>query len=220
MQACSLLLGRPWQYDRDAVHHGRTNTYSLMHDGKKIGLKPMTPEHILKDDLSRASRAHNEKAKMSENQIVASEIMPLKSTTKSESKLAHEIRLKSTCLLASKADINEIDVNTTECYAIVCTNALFSFENMTPTLPPAVANVLQEYKDVFPQDVPPGLPPIRGIEHQIDLIPGASLPNRAPYRTNPEETKEIQRQIQELLDKGYIRESLSPCAVPIGSSRM
>jgi hypothetical protein len=52
-------------------------------------------------------------------------------------------------------------------------------------------------------------------EHQIDLIPGASLPNRAPYRTNPEETKEIHRQVQELLDKGYVRESLSPCAVPV-----
>jgi hypothetical protein len=63
--------------------------------------------------------------------------------------------------------------------------------------------------------VPPGLPPIRGIEHQIDLIPRASLPNRAPYRMNPEETKEIQRQVQELLDKGYVRESLSPCSIPI-----
>jgi hypothetical protein len=41
------------------------------------------------------------------------------------------------------------------------------------------------------------------------------VPNRAPYRTNPEETKEIQRQVQELLDKGYVRESLSPCFVPI-----
>jgi hypothetical protein len=86
---------------------------------------------------------------------------------------------------------------------------------MPPTLPPAVANILQEYEDVFPQDVPPRLPPIRGIKHQIDLISGASLPNRAPYCTNPEETKEIQRQIQELTDKGYIRESLSPCVVPI-----
>ncbi|KAK1558179.1 hypothetical protein QYE76_027154, partial [Lolium multiflorum] len=100
-------------------------------------------------------------------------------------------------------------------------------KDMPPSLPPAVANLLQEFIDVFPQDVPPGLPPIRGIEHQIDLIPGASLPNRAPYRTNPEETKEIQRQIQVLQDKGYIRESLSPCIVPIilvpkkdGSSRM
>ena len=49
--------------------------------------------------------------------------------------------------------------------------------------------MLQEYEDVIPDKVPPGLPPKREIEHQIDLIPGASLPNRAAYRTNPEETK-------------------------------
>ncbi|KAL0313327.1 UNVERIFIED_CONTAM: Retrovirus-related Pol polyprotein from transposon gypsy [Sesamum radiatum] len=60
-----------------------------------------------------------------------------------------------------------------------------------------------------------GLPPIRGIEHQIDFMPGASLPNRPAYRTNPEESKEIQRQIQEWMTKGYVRESLSPCAVPV-----
>jgi hypothetical protein len=41
------------------------------------------------------------------------------------------------------------------------------------------------------------------------------LLNHAPYRTNPEETKEIQDQVQELLDKGYARESLSPCVVPV-----
>jgi hypothetical protein len=57
--------------------------------------------------------------------------------------------------------------------------------------------------------------PQRGIEHQIDLVPGASLPNRASYHTNPVETKEIQRQVQELIDKGYMKESLSPCVVPV-----
>ncbi|XP_071909563.1 uncharacterized protein [Coffea arabica] len=44
-----------------------------------------------------------------------------------------------------------------------------------------------EYEDVFPDDVPSGLPPVRGIEHQINLIPGASLPNQPAYRSNPEE---------------------------------
>jgi hypothetical protein len=82
-------------------------------------------------------------------------------------------------------------------------------------LPRAITNLFQGFKDVFPTEIPPGLPPLRGIEHQIDLISAASLPNRAAYRTNPEETKEIQRQVQELLDNGYVRESLSPCAIPI-----
>ncbi|KAK1694528.1 hypothetical protein QYE76_011225 [Lolium multiflorum] len=61
-----------------------------------------------------------------------------------------------------------------------------------------------EFQDVFPDELPHGLPPLRGIEHRIDLIPGAPLPNRAAYRTNPEDTKEIQRQIQDLLAKGEI----------------
>jgi hypothetical protein len=64
-------------------------------------------------------------------------------------------------------------------------------------------------------EVTTGLPPLRGIEHQIDLILGASFPNRAPYRTNPDEMMEIQAQVQALLDKGYIRVSLSPCVVPV-----
>jgi len=75
--------------------------------------------------------------------------------------------------------------------------------------------LLKEYNDVFPQDIPHGLPPQRGIEHNIDLIPGASLPNRPAYRSNPEETKEIQKQVEKLLEKGCVRESLSPCAMPV-----
>ena len=75
--------------------------------------------------------------------------------------------------------------------------------------------LMDQYKDVFPEEIPTGLPPLRGIEHQIDFVPGAPLPNRAAYRVNPEEAKELERQVQDLMDKGYIRESLSPCAVPV-----
>ncbi|RVX02077.1 Transposon Ty3-G Gag-Pol polyprotein [Vitis vinifera] len=73
----------------------------------------------------------------------------------------------------------------------------------------------KEYEDVFPNDVPNGLPPIRGIELQIDFVSGATIPNRPAYRSNPEKTKELQRQVKELLTKGHVRESLSPCAVPM-----
>jgi hypothetical protein len=126
-----------------------------------------------------------------------------------------EIKLKGACFIATKSDLDEIDATTSICYALVCKETLFSIQDAPISLPSAVTNLLQEYDDVFPMKVPLGLPPIRGIEHQIDLIREASLPNCAPYRTNPEETKEIQRQVQELLDEGYVRESLSPCAVPM-----
>ncbi|XP_074314284.1 uncharacterized protein LOC141649493 [Silene latifolia] len=78
----------------------------------------------------------------------------------------------------------------------------------------AVQELSDEFGDVFPDELPNGLPPKRGIEHQIDLIPGDSLPNKPAYRCNPEEAKELQRQVQELIDRGYVQESLSPCAAP------
>jgi hypothetical protein len=52
-----------------------------------------------------------------------------------------------------------------------------------------MTNLLQQFRDVFPSELPPGLPPIRGIEHQIDLIPGASLPNRAAGPFNNSDLK-------------------------------
>ncbi|XP_017628658.1 uncharacterized protein LOC108471570 [Gossypium arboreum] len=70
----------------------------------------------------------------------------------------------------------------------------------------------EEYEDIF-EEAPKGLPPLRGIEHQIDLIPGSTIPNRPAYRSNPDKTKELQKQVDELLVKGHIRESLSHCAV-------
>ena len=121
----------------------------------------------------------------------------------------------SLVMLATKSDLREFREDPTLVpLVLMCKGEILVSNDMTP-LSIGVSNVLQEFGDVFPEEVPAGLPPLRGIEHQVDLIPGATLPNRAPYRTNPQETKEIQRQVQELLDKGYVRVSLSPCAVPV-----
>ena len=79
---------------------------------------------------------------------------------------------------------------------------------------PLLSPLLTKFQHVFPNEVPHGLPPKRTIQHKIDLIPGATLPNKPAYRMNPQETQEVQRQVDDLLAKGLIRESLSPCAVP------
>jgi hypothetical protein len=49
LEVCGLLLGHPWQYDRNAMHAGRANTYSFMHDGKQRTLKPMRDDQIKSD---------------------------------------------------------------------------------------------------------------------------------------------------------------------------
>jgi hypothetical protein len=63
-------------------------------------------------------------------------------------------------------------------------------------------------------DLPHTLPPIRSISHKIDLISGASFPNKAAYRLTPQENEEVKEIVQEFLYKGLIRESLSSCIVP------
>ena len=122
--------------------------------------------------------------------------------------------MKGGVMLATKYDFAE-NSDDDSLNALVCKRAMFSLDDIVSSVSPAITNLLQEYENIFSAEIPLGLPPMRGIEHQIDLIPGATLPNHAAYRTNPEETKEIQRQVQDLLDHGYVRESLSPCAVPV-----
>jgi hypothetical protein len=115
----------------------------------------------------------------------------------------------------TRNDLREVRNTTTPFFVLLHKEVLLSTNDLPSSLPSVVINLLQDFEDVFPDEIPAGLPPLRGIEHHIDLVPGASLPNRPAYRTNPEETKEIQRQVTELLDKGYVRESLSPCVVPV-----
>ncbi|XP_042437074.1 uncharacterized protein LOC122023042 [Zingiber officinale] len=81
-------------------------------------------------------------------------------------------------------------------------------------IPLQVQPLLQEFTDVVPEEIPPGLPPMRNIQHCIDLIPGASIPNKAAYRMNPKEHEELKRQVEDLLARGLVQESKSPCAIP------
>ena len=93
--------------------------------------------------------------------------------------------------------------------------ALFNTNQLDTSLPSSIVSLLQEIEDVFPEEIPNGLPPIRGIEHQIDFVPGATIPNRPAYRSNPEETKELQKKVGELMEKGYVRDNLSPYVVSV-----
>jgi len=79
---------------------------------------------------------------------------------------------------------------------------------------PSDIPIVNEYLDVFPSDIT-SLPPEREIEFSIDLIPGAEPVSVAPYRTSPLGLKELKSQLEELIQKHFIRPSVSPWGAPV-----
>jgi hypothetical protein len=85
--------------------------------------------------------------------------------------------------------------------------------------------IVCQYSNVFSEIT--SLPPDREVEFSIDLIPGTQPIHKAPYCMAPTELRELKEQLQELLDRGFIHLSVSPCGAPVlfmkkndGSMRM
>ena len=168
MDVCHLLLGRPWQYDRQIIYDGFKNTYTFRKDGHKIVLTPLNPT------IAPASKPAEQNSLWS------------------KSELEKEIRACSDVMAFVAIEETESEKE----------------------IPKEVEPIMAEFVDVVPVEIRHGLPPMRDIQHQIDLVPGSVLPNKPAYRMSPKEHEELTRQVDELLNKGLIRESKSPCAVP------
>ena len=74
--------------------------------------------------------------------------------------------------------------------------------------------VAKDFPDVFPEELP-GIPPEREVGLSIEILPGIAPTSTAPYMMAPTELKKLKIQLQELLDKGFIRPSVSPWGAPI-----
>jgi hypothetical protein len=172
MDVCHLLLGRPWKYDRNVIHDGRMNTYTLEKNGRTHMLLPIKDKEV-KPEVS------NVLLLMSGNELLT-EVM------KKEEPQFFVVKKLKIILTSTRVD----------------------------DLPEEVQELLEDLANIVVDKLPRSLPPMRSVSHHIDLIPGASFPNKDAYRLMPQENEEVKRQVLELLDKGLVKEILSPCVVP------
>jgi hypothetical protein len=143
MQACHILLGRPWEFDKDSMHHGRLNQYSFLHHDKKIVLHPMSPEAITHDDVAAARKTKYHDHAQIANHIAAKDCAKHEKThINSVASKKNEITLKGDCLLSIKSDINELLASNFLSYVLICKDALISLHDMQQSLSPIVANIL------------------------------------------------------------------------------
>jgi hypothetical protein len=116
-------------------------------------------------------------------------------------------------LMSGKELLNGVKKKEEPQFFVVRKPTIFLTSTRIDDLPEEVQELVEEFIDLVVDELPHSLPPIRSVSHHIDLIPRAILPNKEAYRLTLKENEEVKRQVLDLLDKGLVRESLSPCVV-------
>jgi hypothetical protein len=131
-----------------------------------------------------------------------------------EEKKVKEEASTSILLMSGKELLSEFKKEQEMQFVVVRNPKVILTSTSMQDLPEEIQELLENFADIVVDDLPSSLPPIRSIFHHIDLIPGVILSNKESYKLTPQENGEVKRQVQDLLDKVLVRESLSPCAVP------
>ncbi|KAA3461767.1 reverse transcriptase [Gossypium australe] len=188
MHAGHLLLGRPWQFDRRVMHDGYKNRYSFKQLGRNMTLVPLTPKQVYEDQqklkLSFDQAREKEKCAKEKVKKVKEKNKNARESERKQKleKNGEEKESGKMSVFARASDIWRAMLLRQPMYVLLYKEELLNTNELSKNLLASMFSLIQEFEDVFPDDISSGLPPIRGIEHQIDLVPEAALPNRpAPY---------------------------------------
>jgi hypothetical protein len=172
MDVFHVLLGRLWKYDRNVIHDGKKNSYTLEKNECKDMLLPIKYKGV-KEEVS-----------------------------------------PSILLMSGKELLKEVKKDQEMQFFFIGKPRFILTRNSMNDLHVKVQELLDEFVEIVVDEIPHALPPIRSISHHIELILGEIFLNKEAYKLTPRDNEEVKEQVQDLLDKGLIKESLSPCAVP------
>jgi hypothetical protein len=125
-----------------------------------------------------------------------------------------KMEVSNTVLMSGKEPLTEVKKKEDPQFIVVNKAKIFLTSTRLDYLQDEVQELLKEFADIVVDELPRSLPPIRSVSHHIDLIEGANFPNKSTYILTLQKNEEVRIQVQDLLDKGLVRERLSPCVVP------
>ena len=161
MHAIHILLGRLWQFHRKVNHDGFKNRHSFAKDNKTITLVPLTLRQVYEDQM-KLKRENDVKKKNCETE----------SSKKDDEKESEETKRKTTkqvSFYAKASDVKSAFEINQPIFVLLYQEACFNSNELDESLPSVVVSLLQEYKVLFPDNVPSRLPPIKGIDHACSL---------------------------------------------------
>lgn len=200
-----IILGQPWLRKNKAIINCDDNVVTILHHGRRI---TFTPNATPGCNTTRQRYQQGESSMVNAAQL---------------SRLIHQ----GHAVFAAFVSFPDPDIPTDSPDNPSETLASITQDDPHDPATKLRIAILEEFADVFPKELPSGLPPARDVDHQIDLEPGHSPPFRPIYRLSYKELAELRKQLQELLAQGHIRPSKSPYGAPIlfvtkkdGSMRM
>lgn len=174
------------------LNRNKEEPYRRIAKSSSFTLKPLSPREVCDDQIRMREKREQEK----ENSEAPQRNMKKKSDTPEEKSDTHkresDTHERKFNYFAEASEVRKVLPAHEPLNLQYCKDSKISTDNsneFTISISPSVQPLLQEFKNVFPKEIPHGLPPSRGIEHQVDLLPGASLPNRPTYKSNPQETQ-------------------------------
>ena len=194
LAAYDIILGMTWLEKYNPSIDYKFKRVTIFSNGKVTNFISQQNQNQNKNN-SLYSRSHN--AKFLNN-----------------SKIANE-SVKLFCISSKQIRKQYSKIESAFIAIINSKNELASINNISSNESNNKHPLIEKYHDVFPSDLPYGLPPSRNIDHKIEIIPGSEPPSKATYKMSPSELDELKKIIQELLEHGFIQPSMSPYGAPV-----
>ena len=190
-----IILGLPWLNSNSAV---------IRCADREIVLQSGDRKHVLKSPVQQQSRSRSNVQRNRDH------------SASPELNLISERQLKKLVKNDSAEEVFLMFLRQLEPPSDQFLGSLAKSEVEKSSVSLHIQKVLDQFADVFPAELPEGLPPKRvGVDHKIELVPGSLPPFRQPYRMSPGELDELKKQLDELISKGFIRPSKSSFGAPV-----